>query len=227
MVRAFVQLNRVSVQFHSVTQSYLTLCDPMDCSTAGFPVHHQLPKLAQTHVNWVGDASQPHHLYRLLLLLPSIFPSIKLFSDESVPHIRWIKYWSFSFSISPSNEYSWLISFRIDWLDLLAVQGTQEYSPTPQFKRINSSVLSFLYSPTLIFIHVYWKVNQMLWQWDSGGKKKKKNNSALWFPMNSSKEHCNCSYGKENCVPKINNHYVYTTHHLQMRARWIKYALFQ
>ena len=173
MVRAFVQLNRVSVQFHSVTQSYLTLCDPMDCSTAGFPVHHQLPKLAQTHVNWVGDASQPHHLYRLLLLLPSIFPSIKLFSNESVPHIRWIKYWSFSFSISPSNEYSWLISFRIDWLDLLAVQGTQEYSPTPQFKRINSSVLSFLYSPTLIFIHVYWKVNQMLWQWDSGWKKKK------------------------------------------------------
>ena len=81
--------------------------------------------------------------------------------------------------------YQWkpgLISFRMDWLDLLAVQGTPESSPTPQFKRINSSVLSFLYSPTLIFIHVYWKVNQMLWQWDSGGKKKKKTTVLYGFP---------------------------------------------
>ena len=79
------------------------------------------------------------------LLLPSIFPIIQVFSSESVLHIRWPKYWSFSFSISPSNEYSGLISFRIDWFDL-AVQGTQESSPTPQFKIIISSVLSFLYS---------------------------------------------------------------------------------
>jgi len=83
------------------------------------------------------------------LLPPSIFPSIRVFSDESVIHIRWPKYWSFSFNISPSNEHSGLISFRRDWLDLLAVQWTQESSPTPQFKSINSSVLSFLYSPTL------------------------------------------------------------------------------
>ena len=92
-----------------------------------------------------------------LLLLPSIFPSIRVFSNESALHIRWPKYWSFSFSISPSNEYSGLISFRINWLDLLAVQGTFKSSPTPQFKSINSSVLSFLYSPSLTSIHDYWK----------------------------------------------------------------------
>ena len=81
----------------------------------------------------------------------------QVFSSESVLHIRWPKYWSFSFSISPSNEYSGLISFRIDWLDLSAVQGILESSPTPQFKSINSSVLSFLYSPILTSIHDYWK----------------------------------------------------------------------
>ena len=89
------------------------------------------------------------------LLPPSIFPSIRVFSNELAPHIRWPKYWSFSFNISPSNEYSGLISFRMDWLDLLAVQGTQESSPTSQFKSINSSVLSFLYSPTFTSIHDY------------------------------------------------------------------------
>ena len=89
------------------------------------------------------------------LLLPSIFPSIRVFSNESVLHIRWPKYWSFSFNISSSNEYSGLISFRMDWLDPLAVLGTQECSPTPQFKNINSSALSFLYSPTLTSIHDY------------------------------------------------------------------------
>ena len=93
-------------------------------------------------------------LCRPLPLLPSIFPSIRVFSNESAPRIKWPKYWSFSFNISPSNEYSGLISFRIDWLDLLAVQ---ESSPIPQFKSINSLVLSFLYSPTLTSIHDYWK----------------------------------------------------------------------
>ena len=91
------------------------------------------------------------------LLLLSILPRIRIFSIESTFHIRWPKYWSFSFNIRPSNEYSGLISFRVDWLDLLAVQGTLESSPTPQFKSINSSVLSFLYSPTLISIHDHWK----------------------------------------------------------------------
>ena len=93
----------------------------------------------------------------LLLLLPSIFPSIKVFSNDSALCIRWPKYWSFSFSISPSNEYSGLISFRIDWLNLLAVQGTLKSSPAPQFKSISSLALSFLDRPTLTSIRDYWK----------------------------------------------------------------------
>ena len=106
----------------SVSQSCLTLWNPMDCSTPGFFLLHHLPELAQTHVHWVGDGIQPSCLCHPLLLLPSIFPSIRVFYSESALHIRWPKYWSFSFSISPSNEYSGLISFRIDQLDL-TVQG--------------------------------------------------------------------------------------------------------
>ena len=109
-------------QFSSVTQSCLTVCHPMDCSMPGFPVLHQFPEHTQTHVHQVGDAIQPSHPHRLLLLPPSVFPSIRVFSNESALCIWWTKYWSFSFSISLSNEYSGLISFRFDWLDLLAVQ---------------------------------------------------------------------------------------------------------
>ena len=112
------------VRLNSVSQSCPTLCDPMDCSTPGFPVHDQLLELAQNHVHHVGDAIQTFHP-----LSPSPdfnLPSIRVFSTESVLCIRRSKYipWSFSFSISPSNEYSGLISFRMDWLELLAVQGT-------------------------------------------------------------------------------------------------------
>ena len=96
----------------------------MDYSTPGFHVHHQLPESTQTQVHWIDDAIQPSCLCHPLLLLPSMFPSIRIFSNESGLHIRWPKHWSFSFSISPSNEYLGLISFRMDWLDLLAVQGT-------------------------------------------------------------------------------------------------------
>ena len=95
----------------------------MDCSTPGFPVHHQLPRLAQTYVHQIGDAIQLSHPLSSSFL-PSIFPGIRVFSNKSVLHIRWSEYWSFSFSISPSNEYSGLISFRMGWLDLLGVQGT-------------------------------------------------------------------------------------------------------
>ena len=113
-----------SVQFSSVTQSCLTLWDPMNHSSPGLPVHHQLPEFTQTHVHRVGDAIQPSHP----LLSPSppapIPPSIRVFSNESTLHMRWPKYRSFSFSISPSNEHPGLISLRMDWLDLLAVQGT-------------------------------------------------------------------------------------------------------
>ena len=130
----------------------------MNCSMPGFPVHHQLPEPAQTHVHRVGDTIKTSHPLSSLFLLPSIFPSIRVFSNESVLHIRWPKCGSFSFSISPSNEYSGLISFKMDWLDLFAVQGTfKKSSPTPQFKSISSLALSFLYSPTLTSKHNYWK----------------------------------------------------------------------
>ena len=113
-----------SAQFSSVTQLCLTLCDPMNRSTPGLPVHHQLPESTQTHVHRVGDAIQPSHP----LSSPSP-PALNLsqhqgLSNESALCIRWPKYWSFRFGISPSSEHPELISFRMDWLDLIAVQGT-------------------------------------------------------------------------------------------------------
>ena len=96
----------------------------MNRSTPGLPVHHQLLEFTQAHVHWVGEPCNHFILCCPLLVLPSIFPSIRVFSNESILHMRWPKYWSFSFSISPSNEHPGLISFRMDWLDLLAVQGT-------------------------------------------------------------------------------------------------------
>ena len=113
-----------SVQFISVGQLCLTLCNPMDCSMPGLPVHHQLLEFTQTHVHRVGDAIQPSLLCHALLLLPLIPPSIKGFSSESTLHMRWAEYWNFSFNLSPSNKHPGLISFKMDWLDLLAVQGT-------------------------------------------------------------------------------------------------------
>ena len=114
------------VQFNSVAQSCTTLCDPMNRSTPGLPVHHQLPEFTQTHLRGVSDAIQPSH--------PLLFPSPpspnpsqhQVFSSESAVHIRWSKYWSFNFSISPSNEYSGLISFKID-----CSRDFQESSPAP------------------------------------------------------------------------------------------------
>ena len=119
--RAWVQ---TFSQFSSVAQSCPTLCDPTDCSMPGLPVHRQL--LEQLKLMFIKSMMPPHNiiLCRPLLLLPSIFLSIRVFSNESVLRIRWLNYWSFSFRISPSSEYSGLISFRMDWLDLLAVQGT-------------------------------------------------------------------------------------------------------
>ena len=96
----------------------------MNRSTPGLPVHHQLLEFTQINVHWVGDAIQPSHPLSPLLILPPILPSIRVFSNESTLCIRWPKYWSFSFNISPSNEHPGLISFRMDWLDFLAVQGT-------------------------------------------------------------------------------------------------------
>ena len=124
----------------------------------GFPAHHQLQSLLK--LMSIESVMPSNHLILChpLLLLPSIFPSIRVFSNESVLRIRWPKYWSFSFTISPSSEYSELISFRMDLFDLLVVQrASQESFPTPQFKSINSSMFRFLYSPSLTSIHDYWK----------------------------------------------------------------------
>ena len=107
----------------SVAQSCPTLCDPMNRSTPGLPVYHHLPEFTQTHVHRVSDAIQPSHLCRPLFLLPPIPPSIRVFSNESTLRMRWPKYWSFSCSIIPSKEIPGLISFKMDWLNLLAVQG--------------------------------------------------------------------------------------------------------
>ena len=123
MFKRFIHV--VSLQFSSVAQSCLTLCDPVDCSTPGLPVHpYQLLEFTQTHVHWVGDSPTISSSVIPFFSHLQSFPSIPVFSSESVLHMRWPKDWNFSFSISPSNEYSGLISFRIDWFDLLAVHGT-------------------------------------------------------------------------------------------------------
>ena len=138
--------------------SRVRLCYPTDCSTRGLPVHHHSRRLLKLMSFESVMPSNHFILCRPFLFSPSIFPSIRVFSHKSVLLITWPKYWSFSFSTSPSSEYSGLISFRIDWLDLLAVQGTlkrllQQHSS----KGINSLILSFLHSPTLTSIHDYWK----------------------------------------------------------------------
>ena len=115
------QENWSGLPFSSVAQSCLTLCNPMNCSTPGLPVHHQLLEFTQTHVHRVSNAIQPSHPLSSPLLLPSIPPSIRVFSNESTLSMGWPKYWSFSFRIIPSKEIPGLISFRMDWLDLLAV----------------------------------------------------------------------------------------------------------
>ena len=113
-----------SVQFSSVAQSCLTLCIPMNRSTPGLPVHHQLPECTQTHIHRVSDAIQPSHPLSSPFPPAPIPPNIRVFSNESTLRMRWPKYWSYSFSIIPSKEIPGLISFRMDWLDVLAVQGT-------------------------------------------------------------------------------------------------------
>ena len=130
---------RNSVQFSSVAQSCPTLCDPMNRSMPGLPVHHHLPEFTQTHVHRVSDAIQPSHPWSSLLFLAPIPPKIKVFFNESILHMRWPKYWSFSFSIISSKEIPGLISFRMDWLDLLAVQGTLK--SLLQYHTSNASIL--------------------------------------------------------------------------------------
>ena len=132
----------------------MTLCDPMNHRTPGLPVHPN--SWSPPKPMFIVSVMPSNHLIlgSPLLCLPSVFPSNRVFSNESALCIRRPKYWTFSFNISPSNKYPGLISFRMDWLDLLAVQGS---SSTPQFKSITSLALSFLYSPTLTSIYDHWK----------------------------------------------------------------------
>ena len=151
-----MEIPKVSInRWSSVAQSCVTLCDPMDCSTPGPSITNLLSLFTLMSIESVMPSN--HLILRCpLLLLPSIFPGIRVFSNESVLHIRWPKYWSFSFSISPSNEYSGMISFRMDWLDLLAVQGTLKSLLQPYSSK--ASILwcsAFFIVPTLTSIHDY------------------------------------------------------------------------
>ena len=139
-----------SVQLFSRVRLFVIPCN---CNTPGFPVHHQLPEFTQTHVHWVGDASSHLILCHPLLLLTPILPSIRVFSNESTLSMSWPKYWSFNFSISPSNELPGLISFKMDWLYLLAVQGTLK--SLLQHHGSKASILQS--SPFFTSIHDHWK----------------------------------------------------------------------
>ena len=141
-------------QFSLVTQSCPTPCDPMDCNTPGFPVHHQLLQLAQTHVHQSVMPTN-HLIFCCPLLLPSIFPSIRVFSSESVLCIMWPKYWSFS--MNPSNERSGLISFRNEWFDLLTVQGTLN----SLFQHLKG--LSSVFSNTSVWKDQFFGIQPSLW----------------------------------------------------------------
>ena len=164
--------DQVYVMISSVAQPCPTLCDPVDYSMPCFPVRNQLPDLLKLMSIELVMPSNHLILCHPLLFLPSILPSIRVFSNQSALLTRWPKYWSFSFSISPSNEYSGLIFFRIHWFDLPAVQGTLKSLLQPQFKSINSSALSLPYGPTLTSIHDYWKnhsFNYMNFWWQTDG----------------------------------------------------------
>ena len=157
----------------SAVKSCPTLCNPMDCNMWGFPVHHQLLELTQTHVYQVSDAIQPSHPLSSPSPPASVFPSIRVFSNESVLHIRWTKYWSFSLNISLSNEYSGLISFIMDWLDLLADLG-----PLKSLFQHHSSKVSILWHAAFFIVQLshpyitigkkaeWWRIDTFeLWCW--------------------------------------------------------------
>ena len=141
-----MKYRKVKNQLSSVTQSCPTLRDPMGHSTPGLPVRHQLLEFTQTHRHWVSNAFQPSHPLSSPLLLTSIFPSIRLSCNKSALRIRWPNYWSFCFNISPSSEPSGLISFRMDWLDLPAVQGLSRVISNTTVQKHQFSTQASLYS---------------------------------------------------------------------------------
>ena len=140
---------------HSVAKVCPALCDPMDCSTPGFPIFHYFSEFAQTLVHWVDGAIQPSHPLLPSFLLPSVFTCTRVFSNEWAFCIRWPKYWSFS--TSPFNEYSGLIFFRIDWFDLLAVQATLKSLLQHHSSKASILQCSVFFMVQLTFIHGYWK----------------------------------------------------------------------
>ena len=150
-----VQQSESSICCCSVAKLCLTLCDPMECSTPGFPVLHHLLEFAQTHVHWVGDAIQPSHPRPLPSLPVFSLPSISVFTNESSLCTMWPKYWSFS--NSPSNEYSGLIFFRTDWFYLLAVQELSRIFSSTTVQKHHSLALILLYGQTLTSVQNYWK----------------------------------------------------------------------
>ena len=160
----------LSVQFSLAAQSYLTLCYPMNCSTPGLPVHHQLPEFTQTHVHRVRDAIQPSHPLSSPSPLPPIPPSIRVFSNESTLCLRWPKHWSFSLSIIPPKEIPGLISFRMDWLDLLAVKGTLK--SLLQHHSSKASILQHSAFFTVLLSHPYMTTGKTIaWtRWTLVGK---------------------------------------------------------
>ena len=141
----------------SQSLSCVLLCDPLDCSTSGFPVLHYLPEFAQTNIHWVNDAIQPSHPLSPPSLLALNLSNIRVFSKWSTLCIRWPKYWSFSFSISPSNEYSGLISFKFDWFDLLTVQGTLKNLLQHYISKASILRCTAFFMVQLTSIHDYWK----------------------------------------------------------------------
>ena len=152
------KLKSHSVQFSSVAQSCPTLCDPMNCSIPGLPVHHQLLEFTQTHVHQVSDAIQSSHpLSSPSSHAPNPSQHQSLFQWKSTLRMRWPKYWSFSFSISPSNEHPGLTSFRMDWLALLAVQETLKSLLQHHSSKASILWYSAFFSPTLTSIHDHWK----------------------------------------------------------------------
>ena len=157
-IKRYLLLGRQAMtNISSVAQLYLTLWELVDCSVSGFPVLHHLPEFAQTHVHWVGDAIQPSNPLSSPSPLALSLSSIRVFSIELALRIRWLKYWSFIFNISPSNEYTGLVSFNIDWFDLLASKGLSRVFSSTTIWKLQFFRLNLVFGPTLTSVYDCWK----------------------------------------------------------------------
>ena len=170
LLRFSVNIKWFSVQFSSVAQSCPTLCNRMNRSTPGLPVHHQLPEFTQTHAHGVGNAIQPSHPLSSPSPPAPIPPSIRVFSNESILRMRWPKYWSFSFNISPSKEDPGLISYMMNWLDLLAVQETLKSLFQHHSSKASLLQSSAFFTVQLSHPHMATGKTIALTRWTFGGK---------------------------------------------------------